>query len=291
MIHSRADQLSWNYSPALSGYVVNRVEWEIAPAFQWPQPRGQTGWRGGEVIWELVWNISDIDFCLTDLWVKENTVFSTNLSLTLSENGIRLLNNAYFSKWWCWETTDLNCLPWPGKIITTCIGYLTTGVPDKKHRTNKLPPAGRIQERQKGRGRHQPVICPANGPETFALESVCWERHRLPERTLNQTESGTSTTGKLSPHSRKTQTASHETQQLCWAPFCFSPPGSPFPIKSFALSVHVSLWAVHFQVSNKSPLSGPGRRTPSGSSIYIFKFLLNSFIFYAVSSIWWYYGI
>ena len=117
------------------------------------------------------------------------------------------------------------------QIITTCIGYLTTGGPDKAHRTNKLPPAWRIQEGPKGRGRHQPVICPANRPETFALELVCWERHRLPERTLNQTESGTSTTGKLSPHSRKTQTASHETQQLCWAPFRFSPPGSPFPIK------------------------------------------------------------
>ena len=99
MIHSIADQLSWNHSPALSGYVVNRVEWGIVPAFQWPQPRGQTGWRGGEVIWGLAWNISIIDFCLTDMWVKENTVFSTNLSLTLSENGIHFSNNAYFSKW------------------------------------------------------------------------------------------------------------------------------------------------------------------------------------------------
>ena len=99
VIHSTADQLSWNHSPALSGYVVNRMEWGIFPAFQCPQPRRQTGWRGGEVIWGLVWNISIIDFCLTDMWVKANAVFSTNLSLTLSENRIHLSNNAYFSKW------------------------------------------------------------------------------------------------------------------------------------------------------------------------------------------------
>ena len=40
----------------------------------------------------------------------------------------------------------------------------------------------------------------------------------------------------------------------------------PFPIKSFALSAHVSPWTIHFLVLGKSLLSGPGRGPPSCSS-------------------------
>ena len=52
-----------------------------------------------------------------------------------------------------------------------------------------------------------------------------------------------------------------------------SPPGFPyatslcpvvsFPIKSLALSAYVSPQTIHFQVLDKSPLSGPGRGAPS----------------------------
>src|SRR5574340_1160772 len=45
-------------------------------------------------------------------------------------------------------------------------------------------------------------------------------------------------------------------------PYCF-PPGCPFPIKSLALSAHVSPRTIHFRVLDKSPVSGPGRRPPS----------------------------
>ena len=45
-------------------------------------------------------------------------------------------------------------------------------------------------------------------------------------------------------------------------PYC-SAPGCPFPRKSLALSVHVSPWTIHFQVLDKSPVSGPGRGPPS----------------------------
>ena len=41
-------------------------------------------------------------------------------------------------------------------------------------------------------------------------------------------------------------------------PYC-SPPGCPFPIKSLALSARVSTWTIHFQLLDKSPVSGPGR--------------------------------
>ena len=53
-------------------------------------------------------------------------------------------------------------------------------------------------------------------------------------------------------------------EQFSWVslPYC-SPPGSPFPIKSLALSAHVSPRTIHFQVLDKSPVSGPGRGLPS----------------------------
>ena len=40
-------------------------------------------------------------------------------------------------------------------------------------------------------------------------------------------------------------------------PYC-SPPGCPFPIKSLALSAHVSPQTIHFWLLDKSPISGPG---------------------------------
>ena len=36
-------------------------------------------------------------------------------------------------------TTNQNCPPWSGMIVTTCMSYLTTGGPGKNHGTDKLP--------------------------------------------------------------------------------------------------------------------------------------------------------
>ena len=52
-------------------------------------------------------------------------------------------------------------------------------------------------------------------------------------------------------------------------PSC-SPPGCPFPIKSLALSAHVSPQTIHFRVLDKSSVSGPGRGPPSWN-IYALK--------------------
>ena len=53
---------------------------------------------------------------------------------------------------------------------------------------------------------------------------------------------------------------SHAADQFSWVslPYCSSP-GCPFPIKSLALSTHVSPQTIHFRVLDKSPVSGPGR--------------------------------
>ena len=54
------------------------------------------------------------------------------------------------------------------------------------------------------------------------------------------------------------------TEQFSWVPLPYcSPPGCPFPIKSLALSGHVSPQTIHFQLLGKSPVLGPGMGPPS----------------------------
>ena len=66
------------------------------------------------------------------------------------------------------------------------------------------------------------------------------------------------------PITIKPETASHAAEQFSWVPLPYcSPPGCPFPIKSLALSAHVSPRTIHFWVLDKSPVSGPGRGPPS----------------------------
>ena len=62
----------------------------------------------------------------------------------------------------------------------------------------------------------------------------------------------------------KPETASHVAELFSWVPLLYcSPPRCPFPIKSLALSAHVSPRIIHFRVLDKSPVSGPGRGPPS----------------------------
>ena len=66
------------------------------------------------------------------------------------------------------------------------------------------------------------------------------------------------------PITIKPETASHAAELFSWVPLPYcSPPGCPFPIKSLALSTHVSPQTIHFLVLDKSPVSGPGRGPPS----------------------------
>ena len=155
-------------------------------------------------------------------------------------------------------------------IITACISCLTTGGPGKKHNTDKLlpKPTRRIREWPKWGRRCQPIIYPANFPEILTLESALTEIHAPPGRALSRQtkyrheQDWSETTWKANPTSIKPETSSHEAQQF-WAPLpCCSLLEHPFSIKSFALSVFVSPRTIHFQVLDKSPLSGPGRGPP-----------------------------
>ena len=67
-------------------------------------------------------------------------------------------------------------------------------------------------------------------------------------------------------------TASHIAETSSWvpSPSC-SLPRCPFPIKYLALSAYVPPWTIHFQVLDKSPLSGSGRGPPSCNNMMILK--------------------
>ena len=74
------------------------------------------------------------------------------------------------------------------------------------------------------------------------------------------------------------ETASHMAEQFSWVPLPFcSPPGRPFPIKSLALSAHVSPRTLHFWVLDKSPVSGPGRGPLSYNTVSLSKAMLGFF--------------
>ena len=84
-----------------------------------------------------------------------------------------------------------------------------------------------------------------------------WTRHAPPGRTLSQND-WLKTTWKLTPSPQ------NPAELFSWVPLPYcSPPGCPFPIKSLALSAHVSPQTTHFWELDKNLLSGPGRGPPS----------------------------
>ena len=86
-----------------------------------------------------------------------------------------------------------------------------------------------------------------------------WTRHAPPGRTLSQND-WLKEYLETNPITIKPKTASHVAELFSWVPLPYcSPPGCPFPIKSLALSAHVSPRTIHFWVLDKSPVLGPGR--------------------------------
>ena len=130
----------------------------------------------------------------------------------------------------------------------------TTGGPGKKHRTNKPPPTRRVLERSKG-----DTTCP-----TTSQNPSHWPPSWLSEACTTRKDSDQNdwrkTTWKLIPAPYNPGLQSHVKEQFSWVPLpCCSPPGGPFPIKSLALSAHMSPRTIHFRVLGKSSVSGPGR--------------------------------
>ena len=143
-----------------------------------------------------------------------------------------------------------------------------TGDPDKEYRTNKPPPVRRVWERSKG-----DTTCPST-----SQNSSCWGIHPswLSDACATRKDSELEWLAKdypeTNPTTIKPETVSHMAEQFSWVPLPYcSPPGCPFPIKSLALSTHVSPRTIHFWVLDKSPVSGPGRSLPSCNTMTLFK--------------------
>ena len=151
--------------------------------------------------------------------------------------------------------------PWPGTLVTICRSSFMTGGPGKEHGTNKLPPTGRVLERSKG-----DTTCPT----TFQSPS-CWHPSWLNQARTTRKDSEldglTKDNRETNPITMKPETVSHVTELFSWVPLPYcSPPGHPFPIKSLALSAHVSPGTIHLWMLDKSPVSGPGSGPPSWNS-------------------------
>ena len=147
-------------------------------------------------------------------------------------------------------------------MITTCLSCLTTGGPNRNMVCRHRKLTRRIREGPKEGGDDQPPRILRTGIH------LGWEMCAPPERTLSQTMGQARWLARDNPETNpitiESETESHLAEQFSWVPLlCCSPPGCPFPIKSFALAARVSPWTIHFQVLDKSPLLGPGRGLPS----------------------------
>ena len=133
-----------------------------------------------------------------------------------------------------------------------------TGESDKEYGTNKPPPTRRVRERSKGN-----TACPSTS-QNPSREHPSWLSDACSTRKDSELERLVKDHPETNSITIKPETVSHVAELFFWVhlPYC-SPPGCSFPIKSLALSAHVSCQTIHFQVLDKSPVSGPGRGPPS----------------------------
>ena len=137
----------------------------------------------------------------------------------------------------------------------------TTKGPGKEQGTNKPQPTRRVRERSRG---DTTCLTTSQNPlwHPSWLNKACTTRKDFELEWLAKDNLETN------PITIKPETASHVTEQFSWVPLpSCSPPGHPLPIKSLALSAHVSPWTIHFRVLDKSPVLGPGRGPPSCNNL------------------------
>ena len=122
-----------------------------------------------------------------------------------------------------------------------------TGGPGKEHGTNKTPPTGRVWERSKG-----DTICLITSQNPSH-----WHPSWLNKACTTRKDSELEWLAKDNP---ETNPITIKPEMATWRS---SSPGFPYPIKSLALSAHVSPQTNHFWVVDKSPVSRPVRDPPS----------------------------
>ena len=131
----------------------------------------------------------------------------------------------------------------------------------KERKTNMKPPTRRVQERSKG---DTTCLTTSQNP---SLWHPSWLNKAWTTGKGSESEWLAKDNPETNPITINPKAASHSAEQFSWVPLsCCSPPGCPFPVKSLALSAHVSSLTIHFRVLDKSPASGPGRGSPSCNS-------------------------
>ena len=101
--------------------------------------------------------------------------------------------------------------------------------------THHQPPTRIVQERSKG-----DPTCPTTS-QNPSLWHPSWLNKVCTTRKDSESEGLAKDNPETNPVTIKPETSSHVAEQFSWvpSPSC-SPPGRPFPIKSLALSAHVS---------------------------------------------------
>ena len=144
-----------------------------------------------------------------------------------------------------------------------------TGGPGKEHGTNEPPLTGRVRERSKG-----DTTCPTTS-QNPSLWHPSWLNKAYTTRKDSESEWLAKDNLETNPITIKPETANHVAELVSWVPLPYcSPPGCPFPIKSLALTAHVSPHTIHFRVLDKSPVLGPGRGPPSWNSFVKHKYCM-----------------
>ena len=168
-------------------------------------------------------------------------------------------------------------------VVAIWLSFLATGGPGKECRTNKLPPT-RIQERSK---REETPVHMSHQPPRILLSGIHlgWAMpSKDPESEWLARDSLETNLITLKP-----ETVSHVAEQFSWVPCpSCSLPRCPFPIKSFALSAHVSQ-KIHFQVLDESLLLSPGRDPPSCNSFPFHRGQQWTYQPVALARIWWHF--
>ena len=156
-------------------------------------------------------------------------------------------------------TTNWNCAPWPCIIVTICMNYLKQEVLVRNAELTSYHQQEVFGKGQKERGNSSPyVLLTSQNPPHWSPSWHTGNQEGQRVRVVGQRQLETN------PIVIKPETSSYGAEQSSGVLFLScSAPGTPFPIKSLALSAWVSPQTIHFQVLDKSPLSGPERGPPS----------------------------
>ena len=138
---------------------------------------------------------------------------------------------------------------------------LRTGGPGKEHGANKPSPTERVRERSKG---DTTCLTTSQNP---SLQHPSWMNKACTTRKDSESEWLAKDNPETNPITIKPDFEPRSRTVLLGSLTLLLSTRVPFPNKISALLAHVSPRTIHFQVLDKSSVSGPGRGPPSCNKI------------------------